>query len=298
VSRRAWLLFAAVSFLWGIPYFLIEVAIVDLSPLFVVFARCAIAAAVLVPLAASRRLLSALRGHARLVVTLSAVHILAPFLLITYGELFLTSSLTGLIIAVEPIVIGLMLARSEPFTAVRVVGLVLGFGGVAALTGIELRGGGNAILGAGMVALATICYALATIVVQRKASEVPPMALVAGTQVTSTLALAPFAAFALPSAPVRPVSWAALVGLGVLCSAVALMAFYALIGEAGPNTAGLVTYVNPLVAVTLGVAVLDEPLGSGLLVGAVLILAGCWFATRPARRPAPELVHVTAADPS
>ena len=61
-------------------------------------------------------------------VTLSAVHILAPFLLITYGELFLTSSLTGLIIAVEPIVIGLMLARSEPFTAVRVVGLVLGSG--------------------------------------------------------------------------------------------------------------------------------------------------------------------------
>ncbi len=288
MSRRAWLLFAAVSVLWGIPYFFIKVAIVDLSPLFVVFGRCAIAAALLVPVAAARGLLPALRGRVGVVVALALVHIVGPFLLITYGELYVTSSLAGLIIAIEPIVIGLMLIRSEPFTPVRVLGLVLGFGGVAALTGIELRGGGPAMVGAAMVALATVFYALATILVQRKASDVPPTALVAGTQVTSTILLAPFALFALPSTPVRATSWTALVVLGLLCSAVALMAFYALIGEAGPNTAGLVTYVNPLVAVALGVAVLDEPLGPGLLVGSVLILAGCALATRPAQRPVRE----------
>lgn len=297
MSRRAWLLFAAVSLLWGIPYFLIKVAIVDLSPVFVVFGRTAIAAAVLVPLAAVRGLLPALRGRVRFVVTLSLVHIVVPFLLITYGELYVTSSLAGLIIAVEPIVVGLMLARAEPFTPLRIVGLVLGFGGVAVLTGVELSGGGPAVIGAAMVLLATVGYAYATIMVQRKGSGIPPTAMVAGSMLSSTVLLAPFAAFALPSAPVRPSSWGALVVLGLLCTAAALIAFYALIGEVGPNTAGLVTYVNPLVAVALGVAVLNEPLRLSLVLGSALILAGCWLSTRQRTpgRPQPQASTTVAA---
>jgi len=284
VSRRAWLLFAAVSLLWGIPYFLIKVAIVDLSPAFVVFGRTAIAAAVLVPLAAARGLLPALRGRVRFVVALSAVHVVVPFLLITYGELYVTSSLAGLIIAIEPVVVGLMLARAEPFTSLRIVGLVLGFAGVAVLTGVELIGGGPAVFGAVLVLLATVGYAYATIMVQRSGSGIPPTALVAGSMLSSTVLLAPFAAFTLPSEPVRASSWGALVLLGLLCTAVALIAFYALIGDVGPNKAGLVTYVNPLVAVALGVAVLNEPLRLSLVVGSVLILGGCWLSTRPPRR--------------
>lgn len=301
MSRRAWLLFAAVSLLWGIPYFLIKVALVDLSPVFVVFGRTAIAAAVLVPLAAARGLLPALRGRLRFVVALSAVHVVIPFLLITYGELYVTSSLAGLIIAFEPIVVGLMLARAEPFTTLRVVGLVLGFGGVAVLTGVELSGGGPAVVGAVLVLLATVGYAYATIMVQRHGSGIPPTALVAGTMLSSTVLLAPFAAFTLPSESVQVSSWTALVLLGLLCTAVALIAFYALIGDVGPNRAGLVTYVNPLVAVALGVAVLNEPMRPSLVVGSVLILGGCWLSTRRARpavdtppepQPAPPLAAV------
>jgi drug/metabolite transporter (DMT)-like permease len=288
VDRRSWLLFTAVSVLWGIPYLFIKIAITDLSPMFVVFGRTAIAALVLLPLAAARGLLPSLRGHLRFVVTLSLVHIVGPFLLISYGELYITSSLTGLIIAIEPVIIGLMLVRSEPFTAVRVIGLVLGFGGVAALTGVELGGGRRGLLGAAMVLLATASYALATILVQRQGSGIPPAALTAGTQVSSALILAPFAAFALPTGHVRVSSWSAVAVLGLFCSAAALLAFYALIGAVGPNRAGLVTYVNPVVAVALGVAVLHEPLRPGLLIGSALILAGCWLSTRPVRRPVPE----------
>ena len=288
MSRRAWLLFAAASLLWGFPYFLIKVAIVDLSPVFVVFGRAAIAAAVLVPVAALRGLLPALRGRLRFVVALSLVHIVGPFLLITYGELYVTSSLAGLIIAVEPVVVGLMLARAEPFTPTRVVGLVLGFGGVAVLTGVELGGGGPAVIGAALVLLATVGYAYATIMIQRRGSDIPPTALVAGSMLSSTVLLAPFAAFALPTPPVRSTSWASLAALGLFCTAIAMIAFYALIADVGPNKAGLVTYVNPLVAVLLGVALLDEPLRWSLPVGAVLILAGCWLSTRRPRpaRPA------------
>ena len=298
VSRRAWLLFATVSLLWGLPYFLIKVAIVDLSPVFVVFGRTAIAAAVLVPLAAVRRLLPTLRGRLRFVVALSVVHIVAPFLLITYGELYVTSSLAGLIIAVEPIVVGLLLARAEPFTPLRVVGLALGLGGVAVLTGVELSGGGPAVFGAALGLLATVGYAYATIMIQRHGSGIPPTALVAGSMLSSTVLLAPFALAAWPTQPVRGASWAALIVLGLLCTAVALIAFYALINDAGPNRAGLVTYVNPLVAVALGVALLGEPLRWSLPVGAVLILVGCWLSTRRPRpvRPTPPKVLPVAAE--
>jgi drug/metabolite transporter (DMT)-like permease len=234
----------------------------------------------LVPVAAVRGLLRALRGRVRFVVALSVVHVVGPFLLIAYGELYVTSSLAGLIIAVEPIVVGLMLARAEPFTLLRVVGLVLGFGGVAVLTGVELVGGGPAILGAALVLLATVGYAYATIMVQRGGAGIPPTALVAGSMLSSTALLAPFALATAPSAPVRPASWAAVVALGLFCTALALIAFYALINDAGPNRAGLVTYVNPLVAVVLGVAILNEPLRWSLAVGAALILTGCWLSTR------------------
>jgi drug/metabolite transporter (DMT)-like permease len=182
-----------------------------------------------------------------------------------------------------------MLARAEPFTRARVTGLVLGFGGVAVLTGVELSGGGPAVWGAALVLLATLGYAYATIMVQRGGAGIPPTALVAGTMLSSTVILAPFALLAKPSTDVRPASWAALVVLGLLCTAVALIAFYALIGDVGPNTAGLVTYVNPLVAVALGVAVLNEPLRPSLVAGSAMILIGCWLSTRqrPTVRPEP-----------
>jgi drug/metabolite transporter (DMT)-like permease len=292
VNRRAWLLFLAVSVLWGIPYLLIKIAIVDLSPLVVVAGRTAIAALVLLPVAAATHALPILRERFGIVLLLSVVHIVGPFLLITYGETHISSSLTGVLIAIQPVVIALLLINTEPLRPVRAVGLVLGLVGVAVLMGVDLSGDRYGLLGAGMVLLATLGYAVSTILVKRHASDIPPTALVAGTMVLSTLLLAPFAAFALPTQPVRPVSWIALVALGLLCTAAALFAFYWLIGEAGPARAGLVTYANPVVAIVLGVAILDEPIGPSTVLGFALIITGCWLATR--QRTAPPATPVTA----
>ncbi|SNS75920.1 Permease of the drug/metabolite transporter (DMT) superfamily [Asanoa hainanensis] len=292
MNRRAWILFATVAVLWGIPYLLIKIAIEDLSPLLVVFGRVAIAALVLVPIAAAQGTLSSLRRHLGPVTFLGLVHIVGPFLLITYGEVHISSSLTGLLIAIEPVLIALLMLRTDRLTPVRGAGLALGLVGVAVLVGLDISGDRLGLLGAGMILLATFLYAVATVYVQRKASEVPPTALVAGTTTVSTLVLAPFAAFALPTTPVSGGSWAALLALGLLCTAVALLAFYRLIGEAGPGRAGLVTYANPVVAVLLGVAILNEPLHTSTLLGFALIVAGCWLSTRPTRtetpQPAPE----------
>ena len=290
MNRRSWFLFLLVSVLWGIPYFLIKIAIEDLSPMLVVASRIAIAALVLLPVAAARGTLAALRGRLGIVTVLAAVHIIGPFLLITYGETHISSSLTGLLIAIEPVVIALLMARAEPLSGLRVAGLVLGFAGVAVLVGLDVSGDRLGLLGAGMVLLAAVSYAVATMLVQRRAAEIPPEALAGGTTAISAVVLAPFAAFALPDAPAGPAAWASLAVLGVLCTAVALLAFYRLIGLAGSNRAGLVTYVNPVVAVLLGVVLLNEDLGISTLAGFTLVAAGCWLSTRPMPQPVVEPV--------
>lgn len=284
MTRRAWLLFVLVSLLWGIPYFLIKVALQDLSPIVVVAGRIAIGALVLVPVAAARGSLAALRPHAGPVVALSVVHILLPFTLITYGETHVSSSLTGLLIAIEPAVIALLMLRTEPLTRARTAGLLLGFAGVAVLVGVDVSGDRWGLLGALMVLVAALCYAVATILVQRRLSDVPPEALTGATTAISAAALVPFALTSLPAAPVGAPAWGALAALGVLCTALALLAFYRLIALAGANRAGLVTYFNPVVAVLLGVLLLHEPLGAGTLTGFALVAAGCWLSTRPARQ--------------
>jgi drug/metabolite transporter (DMT)-like permease len=300
VNRRAWSLFLVVSVLWGIPYFLIKIAIDDLSPLVLVAGRIAIAALVLLPVAALRGTLGALRGRMRVVAALAVVHIVVPFTLITYGETHISSSLTGLLIAIEPVVIAVLMSRTEPVTPGRVLGLAIGFAGVAVLVGLDVSGDRLGLLGAGMVLLAAVSYGVATILVQRRAADIPPEALAGGTTAISAVVLAPFALLALPDQPVRLEAWASLGALGVLCTAVALLAFYQLINLAGSNRAGLVTYVNPVVAVLLGVALLDEHVGVSTAVGFALIAAGCWLSTRRARtvaEPAEALPvdHATSA---
>ena len=295
MNRRAWLLFLLVSVLWGIPYFLIKIAIDDMSPVFVVWGRCFIAALVLIAVAALRGTLSKLRGRLGTVTLLGLVHIVIPFTLITYGETHISSSLTGLLIAIEPVAIALLLVRTEPLGRARIAGLVLGFAGVAVLVGLDVSGDRYGLLGAGMVLAAAVSYAVATILVQRRAADLPPEALASGTTTVATVVLAPFALLALPDGNVRADGWVALVVLGVFCTAVALLAFYGLIALAGSNKAGLVTYMNPVVAVLLGVLALNESVGVSTAAGFALVLAGCWLSTRQERpRQTAELVGALA----
>jgi drug/metabolite transporter (DMT)-like permease len=293
VNRRAWLLFLLVSVLWGIPYFLIKIAIDDLSPVFVVAGRAAIAALVLLPVAAARGTLSALRGRLGVVTLIAGVHIIGPFLLITYGEVHITSSLTGLLIAIEPAAIALLMLRTEPLTPARTLGLLTGFAGVAVLVGLDVSGDRLGLLGAGMVLLAALSYAVATFLVQRRAADLPPEALAGSTTAITAVVLAPFAFLTWPQHTVHASSWASLAALGVFCTAVALLAFYRLIALAGSNRAGLVTYLNPVVAVLLGVLLLNEPLSWSTVLGFALVATGCWLSTRP-QAPAPAAGLPTA----
>ena len=283
-------MFAAVALLWGVPYLFIKVAVAEVPPVTVVFARVALAAALLGPVAARRGALRGLRGRLPQLALLALLEITIPFLLISMGEQRITSSLAGLLIASMPLFVALLALRFDPaerVTGARLLGLLVGIAGVAALLGIDLGGDLSQVAGGAMVLLATLCYATSTLLVKRAFSDVPMLGVVTVATAISALLLAPFA-LALTPARLPSLNVAlALAGLGVLCTAAGLLAYFALIVEAGPSRAAVITYMNPAVAVALGVAVLGEPLTGAILAGFALIIAGSWLSTRPpAPRPA------------
>jgi drug/metabolite transporter (DMT)-like permease len=284
MTRRAWLLFAAVSLLWGVPYLFIKVAVAEVPPVTVVFARVALAAALLGPVAARRGALRGLRGRLPQLVVLSLLEITVPFLLISMGEQRITSSLAGLLIASMPLFVALLALRfdaAERVTGVRLLGLLLGIGGVAVLLGIDLGGDLGQVVGGAMVLVATLCYAASTLLVKRAFSDVPMLGVVTAATAISALLLAPFALALTPARLPSLDVTLALAALGVLCTAAGLLAYFALIVEAGPSRAAVITYLNPAVAVALGVAVLGEPLTAAIVAGFALIMAGSWLSTRP-----------------
>jgi drug/metabolite transporter (DMT)-like permease len=165
-------------------------------------------------------------------------------------------------------------------TGLRVVGLMIGFSGVIALLGVDVVGRPGEILGAVLILIATLGYASATIIVNRRLADLDPLGPIAASLALATLGLLP-AVLVTPPREVPPgEAVVALVLLGLICTALGLVLFFRLIVEAGPSRASVITYVNPLVAVILGVLVLDERFGAMSALGLVAILGGSWLSTR------------------
>jgi drug/metabolite transporter (DMT)-like permease len=275
-------------FIWGIPYLLIKVAVGELNPVTLVFCRTLIGAAILLPIAAARGSLSPLRPYWRWILAYTVIEVAVPWVLLAHGEVRLTSSLTGLLIAATPfvtVVLGLITRSDERFDARRVVGLAVGLLGVAALVGLNVAT--DDLVAVGEVGLVAVCYALGPTIVARRLQNVPGIGVVAISLVLPAIVYAPFALTHLPAAVPSPYALLSVGILGVVCTALAFLIFFALIAEAGPVRASLITYVNPAVALALGVALRGEPFTIGAGLGFALILIGSFLATRRARTAAP-----------
>jgi drug/metabolite transporter (DMT)-like permease len=267
--------------IWGIPYLLIKVAVSDLNPVTLVFFRTVIGALILLPIAAARGSLKPLLPHWRWIAAYTAVEVALPWVLLAHAELRLSSSLTGLLIAATPfvgVILGLVTGADERFDARRLAGLAVGFLGVAALVGLNVSG--NDLVAAGEVGLVAVCYAVGPLIVSRRLSAVPSLGVVAVSLVLPAIAYAPLGLTHMPSAIPVPQVLLAVALLGVVCTAIAFLLFFALIAEVGPVRATVITYVNPAVALALGVALLGEPLTIGAGVGFALILLGLFLAMR------------------
>jgi drug/metabolite transporter (DMT)-like permease len=298
VTRRAWLVFALVSALWGAPYLLIKIAVHDLSPPVIVCARTMIGAAALLPLAARRGQLRVVTRRWPWLLVLGAIEMAAPFTLITAGERHIASSLAGILVASAPLFVALIAVRVAPHErphAAAVIGLITGFAGVIVLLGLDVSGSGAALAGSGEVLLAAALYAVAAHVLNARFAGVSPVAVMGCVMAVAALLLTVPAALSLPTRAPGVGAVAAVIGLGVLCTAVAFAGFAALLAEVGPSRASVVAYVAPAFAVILGVAFRSEPVSWSTLLGLVLILGGSWTAASP--RPHGEPVVPEAVRP-
>jgi len=294
VSRRAWLLFAAMCVIWGIPYLLIKVAVRDMTPAVLVFSRTALGALILLPVAASRHQLRPLVRFFKPLLAYTAVEVAIPWWLLSTAELHLPSSLTGLLIAAVPLV-GAVLAfgtgSADRLGRVQLAGLAVGLGGVAAVVGLDV--GHSDLAAAGLVGLVAVGYALGPWTIRRYLADAPPLGVVAASLGLTALVYAPIAAGQWPARVPPAEVIESVVTLVVVCTVLGFLLFFALIAEIGPVRSTVITYVNPAVAVLLGVAVLGETLTLGMVVGFALILAGSFFATR--QRAAPDDASASVA---
>nr|WP_260408107.1 DMT family transporter [Planomonospora venezuelensis] len=273
-------MFVLMSVIWGIPYLMIKVAVDGVSVPVLVFARTAVGAAVLLPLALRGGRMRGVLRHWRPLAAFAAIEIIVPWWLLSDAERHLSSSMAGLLIAASPIVavlLGRLTGDTERLGAVRWAGLAAGLAGVAVLAAPELRGGDPWAIAE--VLLTAVCYAIAPLIAARRLKDVPALPMTAACLGLAALVYAPPAAMTWPDALPDGRVLAALAGLALVCTALAFIVFFALIREVGASRALVFTYVNPAVAVAAGVVVLGEPLTAPILASFALILGGSVLAT-------------------
>ncbi len=259
MSKRGWVLFVAMGVIWGVPYLLIKIAVDELTPSTLVLARCVLATLVLLPIALSRGRLGAVMASWKPLVAFAVIEIMVPWLLLGVAEQRISSSLTGLLIASVPLV-GAVLAVAtrldDRLDGRRLAGLLLGFAGVAALVGFEIGGGDLGAVAA--LAVVAICYATGPLILSRWLSHLPGIGVITASLAITAIAYLPVGVAQAPSSWPSADVVLSVVGLAVVCTAVAFLVFFALIAEVGPTRSTVITYVNPAVAVLLGVTILDE----------------------------------------
>jgi drug/metabolite transporter (DMT)-like permease len=295
MSRRTLVLFGAMCVIWGIPYLLIRVAVRELTPATLVFARTALGAGILIPLAVARGELGRVWAYRWPLVAFAAIEIAMPWLLLARAEQRLTSSLTGLLLAGVPL-IGAVVATfsgdDDPLGGRRLFGLLLGLVGVAAIVGLDV--GGTSVAALAEVGGTAVGYAVGPIILTRWLSDLPGLGVIAASLAVCAIGYAPVAAFQLPSSLPAGRVLASVAGLAAVCTALAFVLFFQLIADVGPTRATVITYVNPAVAALLGVTILSERFTAGMGLGFALVLAGSVLATRPASSRAGPTAVVAA----
>jgi drug/metabolite transporter (DMT)-like permease len=277
------LAFVALGIIWGVPYFLIRLALQDLSPFVVAWSRITLAALILLPIAWQRGALRPLKSYLVPVCAFAAVEFVVPFSAISIGERWISSSLAGILIAGVPIIIALIgrfFGVHEKLGARRVAGLLLGLGGVVVLLGFGTISGAQGWAGFGCMILAAVGYAVGPLIIQKHLHGLDSIGPVAASLAVASIVLVLPAVATFPERWPSAITLASIGVLGVLCTAVAMLLMFFLVRDAGAGRAAIITYINPVVATLLGVGILHESLGVGGLTAFVVILAGSFLATR------------------
>ncbi len=297
MSRRGILLFAAMAVVWGIPYLLIRVAVAEVSPAVLVFARTAIATAILLPVALLRAEVRPVLRYWPWVVAFAAIEVAIPWVLLGSAEQRISSSLAGLLIAGVPLVgalIAAVIGGPDRVGRRQLAGLLMGFAGVATIAWGDLSA--ESAVALLQVAVVVVCYAVGPFILSRRLHGVPSTGIMAVALALTAIAYLPVAAVAWPATLPSREALTSIAILGVVCTAAAFLLFAALIREVGPVRATVITYVNPAVAAVLGVLVLSETLTPAMIAGFALAIAGSMLATRRPEPPEAEAAAIELAE--
>jgi drug/metabolite transporter (DMT)-like permease len=279
--KRSYLLpLLLLSAIWGSSYMLIKVGVRDFSPAAMVELRLLLAGAVLVSFVVVRRGLRAVRPALAPGAFVGVVGMAIPFLLISWGETHVDSGVAAVANSSVPIFVALLALRfaaSERSSGLRMLGLAVGLAGVGVVAGVHPNGGWWAVAGALAVVLASLCYAVSSLFIQRSL-VVGGLELAAASVVCGAVAMLPFALADLPDS----VGWkplASVVVLGIVGTGIAQLIVNRLIGEHGPARSMLVNYLLPAFALVYGATILGEPLTAPKVGGLALILVGVTLAS-------------------
>jgi len=269
--------------LWGASFMFIKICVRELEPTTLVCLRLGIGALALLPVAlvtlGGRAVVRETRAAWCPLVVIGLVNSAIPITSISWAETHIDSGLTAVIQASAPLftaVLALRFARHDRVRGGRLVGLLVGFGGVALLVGAQPSGDVAAALA---VTFSALCYAIAAIYSARALANVPPLVSATGALTAASLALLPFALFQLP--PHFP-SWevtGALLALSIGGTSLGYVLYYGLLSGAGASRSILITYLVPALALAYGAIFLGEPITTAAVAGLTLVLAGVALGT-------------------
>ncbi|MEO7547633.1 MAG: EamA family transporter [Ramlibacter sp.] len=272
--------FVLLAAVWGASFLFMRVAVVDFGAMATAAVRVGVAAAFLFPLLWWRGLWPQLRQHWKVVFAVGVLNSGVPFALYCFALLSITTGLSAILNATVPLfgaLIAWLWLKDRP-TSARVLGLAVGFAGVAMLAwdkaSFKPDASGIAPAWAVLACLAAcLCYGIAANATKRYLGGLPPLVTATGSQMGATLALALPALWLAPSRMPGTQAWLAVVAVGVLCTGVAYVLYFRLIEQAGPAKALAVTFVVPVFAVLYGTLFLGETVtGWMLLCGGVIVV--------------------------
>ena len=287
MTRRQLLMLLALSAIWGSSFMFIKVAVRELEPSALVAGRLLLAALTLVLVVATRtpvrEALGVVRSRLPMFAVVGLLNSVAPFWLLAWGETRIDSGLAALLQACAPLftaVLAVLFVRAERIAGARLLGVLVGFGGVALLVGAAPSG---SVLGALAVVLTGLCYAASALAGARRLGGIPAVTVAFGTTLVAAVIALPFGLAQLPSSVPGWKVIGSVVALGIVGLGVAYILYFALIIGAGASRAILVTYLVPPMALFYGATVLDEPFHLTDLAGLALILAGVSLGTGTVR---------------
>ena len=286
-AKKPWIAdYLALGALWGASFLFMRFATVEFGPLPTAAGRVGIAAMFLLPIVFLRGLLPELKQHWQKIFFLGLFNSAIPFACFSFSLLAITTGLSAILNATVPM-FGALVAwvwlKDKPAWS-RVVGIVIGFTGIALLAWDKATfkpDASGAAPGWAVLAclLACLCYGIAASFTKKYMAGINPMVTAAGSQMGATLGLLAPAVWLWPARPPTTTAWLSLVVLGIACTGIAYILYFRLIEKAGPQRTLTVTFLIPVFAVFYGAVFLAEVVTPWMLLCAVVIVCGTALAT-------------------